>query len=315
MKLVIQIPCLNEEETLPTVLKELPKDIPGIDEISVLVVDDGSTDKTTEIALRYSCQVISHKSNFGLGVAFATGVDEALKMGADVLVNTDADNQYPSNHIRDLVKPIIENKADIVIGNRDPWHVKEFSLVKRIFQYIGNFITRRLIGVDVPDTVSGFRAYSREALLKLHLTTRFSYVLETIVQAAAKRLRIMSIDISVKANTRDSRLHKNIYQHMLYSGGNLLRVLMIYRPFTIFSLVAAVFAIPGIFLVARFFYYYFQGDGTGHVQSLVIAAILIVVAGMLLVVGIVAFLMGINRLLIERQLTTIREDHYKIRKK
>ncbi|MDP4012091.1 MAG: glycosyltransferase family 2 protein, partial [Candidatus Nanoarchaeia archaeon] len=240
MKLVINIPCLNEEHTLPLVLKDIPKQIPGIDKIEVQIVDDGSNDRTVEVAKKLGVdRVIIHKTNQGLGNAFKYGMQVALEAGADIFVNTDADNQYPSRYISNLVKPIINQETDIVIGNRRPWKVKHFSFLKRVLQRFGNWATRNVLGSDVPDVVSGFRAYNREAMLKINVTTKFSYVLDTIMQAVQKGLKIKSIDIETNPPTRKSRLFSNIFQHMRKSAANLVRMYYLYEPLKTFAYLSA----------------------------------------------------------------------------
>ncbi|MFW6231336.1 MAG: glycosyltransferase family 2 protein [Nanoarchaeota archaeon] len=314
MKLVINIPCYNEEKTLPLVLNELPTHIEGISSIEIQIVDDGSSDKTVEVAEKHGCRVLKHDTNKGLGIAFKTGMDAALERGADIFVNTDADNQYPSKYIPNLVRPVIDGKADLVIGNRKPWKVRHFSPIKRFFQYWGNLLTRKIAGSDVPDTVSGFRAYSREALLKLTITTKFSYVLDTIVQAGKKDLRIMSVPVTINKPTRKSRLFKNIFQHMKKSAVNILRVYALYEPFKTFLVFSAVFALPGLFLLGRFFYYYlFVAGPTGKVQSLIIATILLVLSGMMFVLGVIADLIGNNRKLTEEMMYRQKKEIYKRR--
>jgi len=310
MKLVINIPCYNEEKTLPLVLRELPKKIEGIDSIEVQIVDDGSKDKTIEVAKSFKVdRIIRHKKNLGLGIAFKDGMDAALATGADIFVNTDADNQYPSKYIKDLVKPILNEKADIIIGNRNPWKVKHFSLIKRFFQYFGNMATRWIADSDVPDTVSGFRAYSRESMLQLNVLTKFSYVLDTIIQASKKGLVIVSIPITTNAPTRKSRLFKSIFEHMKRSASNMIRAYTIYEPFKTFLYLSMVFFIPAIILLIRFFYYYSIGSGT-HIQSLIISAIFFILGGGLFILGVLADLIGINRQLIEKELYLKKKRFY-----
>lgn len=299
MKLVINIPCYNEEKTLSTVLAEIPKKIPGIKTIEIQIVDDGSTDRTSEIAATYGCKIISHKKNLGLGRAFKSGVEAALESGADIFVNTDADNQYPSSYIPDLITPVMTGSVDIAIGNRVPWKVEYFSPLKKILQWFGNLVVRNLIGTDVPDTVSGFRAYSRESLLRLNVTTKFSYVLDTIVQAVKMDLAVSSIPIRTNPPTRKSRLFKNIFQHMWKSGTSLVRLLIIYRPFHFFGVLAIATFIPALSIAIRFLVFFFLGIGKGHVQSLLFAVVLVIISGLFLVSGILAFLTGMNRKLNE----------------
>lgn len=308
LKLVINIPCFNEEHTLPLVLKELPKKIPGIDLIEVQIVDDGSTDKTVEVARKFNVRVIKHKKNKGLGESFKRGMQVALERGADIFVNTDADNQYPSRYIPDLVAPIVSQEADLVIGNRKPWKVKHFSLFKRCLQWFGNKVTRTILGSDVPDTVSGFRAYSREAMLRINVVTKFSYVLDTIMQAVQKGLRIVSIDIETNPPTRQSRLFKNIFQHMKKSGTNLIRIFYLYEPFKTFAYLASVPFIVALILVIRWFYHYFAGIGSGNLQSLFISGVLGITAILLFALGIIGDSMKTNRMLTEDVLYRLKKE-------
>ncbi|WP_244280598.1 glycosyltransferase family 2 protein [Leptospira saintgironsiae] len=311
MKLVINIPCYNEEKTLSTVLAEIPKKIPGIKTIEVQIVDDGSTDRTSEIAAAYGCKIISHKKNLGLGRAFKSGVEAALESGADIFVNTDADNQYPSSYIPDLIKPVMAGSVDIAIGNRVPWKVEYFSPLKKTLQWFGNLVVRNLIGTDIPDTVSGFRAYSRESLLRLNVTTKFSYVLDTIVQAVKMDLAVSSIPIPTNPPTRKSRLFKNIFQHMWKSGTSLVRLLIIYRPFQFFGVLAITTFIPALAIAIRFLIFFYLGIGKGHVQSLLFAVVLVIISGLFLVSGILAFLIGMNRKLNEETLYYEKKSHFR----
>ncbi len=313
MKLVINIPCYNEEKTLPLVLREIPKKIKGISKIEIQIVDDGSTDRTVEVAKKLGVhRIIRHKQNLGLGVAFKHGIEAALEAGADIFVNTDGDNQYPGKYIKQLIQPILKHEADMVIGNRTPWKIGHFSAIKKFFQYWGNILVRWIAGSDVPDTVSGFRAYSREAMLRLNITTRFSYVLDTIVQAERKGLVIVSIPITTNPPTRKSRLFRNIFQHMTKSFVNVLRCYMIYEPFKTFMTFATLFFLPAFFLGVRFLYYnFFTKTGGAHIQSLILAAILFTLSGLMFVLGIIAELLGTNRKLHEEMLYLARKKIYK----
>lgn len=311
MKLVINIPCFNEEQTLPLVLKELPKKIAGISAIEVQVVDDGSTDGTVAVAEKYGCRVIRHKHNLGLGMAFKHGLEAALANSADIMVNTDADNQYPSRYISELVAPVVAGEADLVIGDRQTWQISHFSPLKKVLQWFGSSLVRMLTGTDVIDTVSGFRAYSREAMLRMNILTRFSYVLDTIMQCAKKGLRIVSVGIQVNPPTRKSRLFKNMFQHIRKSGMNLLRLYMVYKPFATFCAFATAFALPSFGLILRFLYEFFADGGhAGHIQSLIAATILAVVAALMFVLGIVGELLKTNRELIEEQLYITKKAQY-----
>ena len=287
MKLVINIPCYNEQNTLPLVLEELPDKIPGVDEIIVQVVDDGSTDQTKQIAQNYDCKIISHKGNRGLGMAFQSGANAALENGCDILVNLDADNQYPSRFITDLIRPILDEKVDIVIGNRKPWDIKHFSWTKRLFQKIGNGVIKNILKVDAPDAISGFRAYSKEALLRIHVSTGYSYTLDTLVQAAKKGLAIQSIDIETNPPTRKSRLFKNIIQYMLISSLNFARILIIYEPVKSFLLPSLIFFIPGFLLLVRYLYLFINGNRNGHIQSIVAGALFCILGAIIFSLGII----------------------------
>jgi len=249
MKLVINIPCYNEERTLPLVLGELPTQIADISEIRIQIVDDGSEDNTASVARKFGCQVIKHDRNLGLGYAFQTGVNAALDGGCDLFVNIDADNQYPSKYIEDLIQPILKNESDIVIGNRQPWKVRHFSILKRILQWVGNGIIRLLLNIDCPDAVSGFRAYSRGALEKLHVTTSYSYTIDTLVQAAHKGLRIRSLKIQTNPPTRESRLSKNVSQYIALTMLNFVQVMLIYEPGKIVLLGAFFLLTPLVIII------------------------------------------------------------------
>ncbi len=310
MKLVINIPCFNEENTLPLVLKEIPKKITGIKSIEVQIVDDGSTDRTCEIAKKYNCRVIKHKHNCGLGIAFKTGMEAALENGADIFVNTDADNQYPCSYIADLIKPVMENNADLVIGDRQTWSVHHFSFLKKILQWVGSYFVRLLTQTEVPDTVSGFRAYSRDAMLRLNVTTKFSYVLDTIMQCRRKNLRILSVPIQINSPTRPSRLFKNMFQHIRKSGFNLIRLYVIYKPLPTFILASFITFIPAGILIIRFMYYFLTVDGRGHIQSLIASAIIINVCVMLIALGIIGEIIGVSRILTEEHLYFQKKQYY-----
>ncbi len=309
--LVINIPCYNEERTLPLVLGELPQSIPGVSRIVVQVIDDGSRDRTAEVAWQHGAIVIRHKRNRGLGMAFKTGAESALALGADIMVNTDADNQYPSRFMSALVKPVLEGRADIVIGDRRPWAVPHFSPAKRLCQFLGNGITRRIAGVRVPDTVSGFRAYSREALLRINVITRFSYVLDTLVQASKKGLTVTSVPIVINPPTRRSRLFKTMFGHMVMSAANILRVYAVYEPFKTFLLMALVAIVPAAMLLVRFLVLFMVGQGNGHIQSLIISAIGFMLGGTLFSLGVLGNLVSINRRLIEDELYLRKKGQYR----
>ena len=277
MKLVIQIPCLNEENSLPVTLEALPKHIDGIDEIEVLVIDDGSTDNTVDVAKRAGADaVISLGSNKGLAKAFVAGINKALSMGADIIVNTDADNQYKAEYIEKLIKPILENKADIVIGARPVDSIEHFSPLKKFLQKLGSAVMRFVSSSTVKDAPSGFRAFSKNAALQMNVFDKYTYTLETIMQARAKGLVIDCVDIDVNPELRKSRLFNNMFQYIRRSIFTMLRMFIIYRPFRFFIVLGLLFFLSGLILGGRYLYYYFIGDGTGHIQSLILTAILLI---------------------------------------
>jgi glycosyltransferase involved in cell wall biosynthesis len=313
VKLIIQIPCFNEEKTLPLVFEGMPRHIPGIDVIEYQIIDDGSTDNTVKVARSLGVHHIVSAGRINrrwLGRAFRAGIDHALKQGADIVVNTDGDNQYPSRYIADLVRPIVEGRADIAIGDRAPGKVKEFSWIKQRLQVLGSGVIQSLTGLPVKDAVSGFRAYSRDALLKIHVLTNYTYTVDTLIQSHQKGLDIEWVPITVNAKTRESRLITSISAKVRKSGGTILRMVTLYRPFRTFMLFSAMFLVPGVFLLARFFYYYIvrggQG-GTGLIQSVVIGGVCVMVAVQMFVLGILADLLAANRTLIEDLLVRMRK--------
>lgn len=310
-KLVIQIPCYNEEKTLLDTLNDLPKNVSGIDEIEVLVINDGSTDKTGQIAKDWGASVLEIKPNKGLANAFRSGLQEALKRGADIIVNTDGDNQYVANGIEYLVQPVLKKEADIVIGARNILKIKEFSPLKKCLQKIGSAVLRLLSSTPVEDAPSGFRAFSREAALKLNIFDNYTYTMETLIQAGAKGLRIKSVPCEVNPKLRNSRLFKNIFEYIFRSMKTTLRMFIVYRPFRFFITIAAILAIAGFGITGRFLYYYLNGDGNGHIQSLILAAILLLTAVQLSIVAVIGDLMSINRKLLEDIQTRIKKFELK----
>jgi len=303
MKLIIQIPCYNEEKTLSETLDGVPRTIDGIDQVEVLIVNDGSTDGTVAVARKGNVDhVVSFKRNQGLARAFAAGVERCLELGADIIVNTDADNQYEGRDIVKLVQPILNGKADIVIGDRQTDKVESFSIMKRLFQKIGSALVRRLSNVDVPDTVSGFRAYSREAAMHINVLTDFSYTVENLIQLGTERLRIVSVPIRTHTTLRESRLHKGIVHFMVSQMQTMIRSYAMYKALKVFTYVGFVFFIPGFVLGLRFLYFFIfvPRAGTGHIQSLIFSAILIIISFILFMLGIVADLVSDNRKLIEK---------------
>ena len=312
MKLVIQIPAWNEEAHLGAALESLPVQVEGFDEVAVLVVDDGSEDGTAEVARRHGAEVVRLPVHRGLAVAFATGIAEALSRGADVIVNTDADNQYDARDIPKLVAPILEGRAQMVIGDRRVHAVEHFSPVKKVLQRLGSAVVRRLSGAEVSDATSGFRAISREAALRLHVFTRFTYTLETILQAGEAGLAVMSVPIRINPGVpRPSRLFRSNLEYVLRSLESIARIVVLYNPLRIFVRLALLPAVVGFALLLRFLYLYATGGNpAGHVQSLILAVILIVVAGQIWVVGVVADLIAVNRRLVEELLIRSRDRRH-----
>ena len=305
-KLIIQIPCYNEEETLLTTLNDLPKSIEGIDSIEVLVIDDGSTDKSAQIAKEWGASVVSVKPNKGLANAFRVGLQEALMHNADIIVNTDADNQYCADDISSLVAPILASSADIVIGARNILAIKEFSPLKKLFQKLGSAVLRLLSSTPVEDAPSGFRAFSKEAALKLNIFDNYTYTMETLLQANAKGLKIASVPIRVNNKLRDSKLVKNIFDYIFKSMKTTIRMFIVYRPFRFFISLATILGILGLAIVIRFLYYFSLGDGNGHVQSLIFAAVFLISAVQLGIIAILGDLLSINRRLIEDVQTRLK---------
>jgi glycosyltransferase involved in cell wall biosynthesis len=300
IRLAIQIPCLNEAGTLPRTIGDLPRAIPGVDDIVVIDVDDGSRAATTDVAASLGACVVRSPTTRGLACAFMTGIEAALGERADVVVNTDGDNQYRGDDIATLVAPIVAGEADVVIGARPIAEFAEFSWAKKLLQRVGSWIVRVLTGAKVDDATSGFRAYSREAALRLAVFSRYTYTLETIVHAAHSGLRIVSVPVRVNRVERPSRLARSSTHYVWRAGVDLLRMFVVYRPFRFFAVPAIVACVAGAALVARFLGYFVASAGApGHVQSLVAAAMLFGAGGALFVVALVGDLIAINRRLLE----------------
>lgn len=316
LKLIVQVPCYNEEKSLWQVLSEIPKEIPGIGIIETMIIDDGSSDGTVKVAKQHKVHhIIRHIWNRGLGQSFRTGAHVALKAGADILVNTDGDNQYPGRYISDLVQPIIRKEADIVMWDRQTWGIKHFSILKKFFQWLGSSMVRYLSGTEVPDSVSGFRAYSRWSLYRINVTSDFSYAVDTLVQAGSKKIKIAHIAISTNEPTRESRLFRNIWHHMYETFAILLRVYSMYNPMRVFFVFASICSLIWGLGVMRFLYYYIITEGnTGRIQSLLLSGTLLIIATIFFALGIIWDLIAKNRKLIEDDLYITKKLYYKKQK-
>lgn len=315
MRVFVQIPCLNEEETLPLVLKSIPKTIKNVDSIEILIIDDGSSDKTIAVAKKHGVKhFVKHARNMGLARSFRDGVDYALKHGADIVVNTDGDNQYPQDRIADLVQPIIAGKADIVIADRQTAKISHFSLFKKTMQQFGSWVVNKAAGTNLPDAASGFRAYSRNSLYKLNVVTQFSYCMETIIQAGNKRLRIESIEVETNRKTRESRLFKNIGHHMVQSGKAIIRSFIMFKPHVTFLTLGSFFLIIGVIPFIRFAILFIQGESGGHLQSLIFGTAMLVGALLSFALMVISDLLRTNRILLEDQLERIKEIQYEANK-
>jgi glycosyltransferase involved in cell wall biosynthesis len=311
MKLIIQIPCLNEEHTLPQTLAQLPRSLPGIDIIEWLIIDDGSTDRTVQVAREQGVQhIVHHPVNKGLAVAFQSGLNAGLQLGADIIVNTDADNQYPGRYIADLVKPILAGQADIVIADRQTDTIQHFSPVKKRLQKFGSAVVRSVSQTDVPDAPSGFRAWSREAALRINVITGYTYTLETIIQAGHKNLTIVNVPVQTNAKTRESRLISSIPQYVMRSATTILRLYMLYRPLRTFTLLSLPFLFTGIGLWLRFLFLLIideAGRGT-NVQSVIVGAAALIIGFIIFLIGLIGDLIAINRRLQEETLYYVKRS-------
>ena len=300
MKLIIQIPCLNEEQTLPETLKDLPKSLKGIDSIEILIIDDGSTDRTKEVAKENGVHhILSFTNNKGLAKAFIFGMNHALKLGADIIVNTDADNQYFGGDIIKLIQPILDERADIVIGNRQVETIHHFSPLKIFLQKLGSWTVRQLSGTKIPDVTSGFRAYTKEAALQMNVISDFTYTVETIISAGNKNLAIEHTPVRTNKKLRESRLFPSIAIYIRRSLVTMLKAYSMYRPLKLFTIAGGTTFLIGLAIGCRYLFFFFQGQTEGHVQSLILSAIMLIVGFQIIMMGISAELIAVNRQILE----------------
>jgi glycosyltransferase involved in cell wall biosynthesis len=315
MKLIIQIPCHNEAETLPVTLHALPRNLPGIDVIEYLVIDNGSTDLTSEVARQAGVQHVIYLPVKGLAGAFLAGIEACLERGADIIVNTDADNQYNGNDIQRLVEPILAGRAQLVVGDRGVATQKNFSFLKRLLQRLGSRVISLTSGIDTPDATSGFRAISREAALRTLVFSNYSYTLETLIQAGAHRsIPVEYVPVRTNPQTRPSRLMTSLRHFMAYQTATILRAYTMYRPLRVFTALSGLMVLGGMALGIRYLYFVLNGLGSGHVQSVVLAAVLLIVGFQVFLIGLVADLIGFNRKILEEVLYRIRKAEFNERK-
>ncbi|MDY7097603.1 MAG: glycosyltransferase family 2 protein [Pseudomonadota bacterium] len=312
-KLIIQIPCLNEAKVLPETLAALPRSLPGIDVIEYLIIDDGSSDDTSGVAKRWGVHhVVRHRRNRGLAEAFRSGIDKCLKEGADIIVNTDADGQYAGEDIAKIVAPVVAGEADVCMGDRSVADNAHFSPFKRMLQRLGSYVVRTLSSTDITDAVSGFRAISRDAAQRINITTEFSYTTDMLIQAGRKRLAIVSVPIRTNAATRPSRLFKSIPRFIMSTGVTIVRAYTTFNALRVFLAIGATLSILGVLPIARFLWFVLQGDGSGHIQSLVLGAALLIVGVLVATLGVLADLIATNRKLLEANMLKLRRIEEKL---
>lgn len=308
MRLIVQIPCFNEEASLPAVIAAIPREIAGVDRIEILVIDDGSTDRTVEVARELGVHyIVRHRRNRGLARAFRSGVDACLRLGADLIVNTDGDNQYAGADIAALCAPILRGEADIVVGDRQTGTIAHFSWVKKRLQRVGSAVVRGLSDTEVPDVVSGFRALSREAALQLNIVSPFSYTVEMVIQAGKKHLAITSVPVRTNPQFRKSRLARSLPHFIQDQFTTIVRMYAMYQPLRVFFLVGTVLFVAGLLPVLRFVWFYWSGNGQGHVQSLVLGGSLLMMGFLTYMIGLLADLISFNRQLVEMVLERIKK--------
>ncbi len=316
MKLIIQIPCYNEAETLEIALNDLPKHIDGIDQIEYLIINDGSQDNTVEVAKNWGVNyVVNFKKNKGLAKGFMAGLDACLRNGADIIVNTDADNQYVGEDIEKLVRPILEGKADMVIGERPIDQTEHFSPLKKKLQHFGSWVVRKASKTDIPDAPSGFRAYSREAAMRMNVVNEYTYTLETIVQAGRNKIPLMSVPIRTNGELRPSRLFSSMFGYVKKSMLTIIRAFLMYKPLMFFASLGSIMSLLGVILGVRFLFYYFAGTGAGHIQSLILASMMIILGVMTIIVGLQGDVIAANRKLLEDIQYHVRKIDYENQEK
>ncbi len=307
MKLIIQIPCLNEEEALPVTLRDLPREVAGFQTVEWLIIDDGSTDRTIEVAREHGVDhVVRLTNNKGLASGFQAGLDAALKLGADVIVNTDADNQYFGGDIPKLVEPILRGDADMVVGDREVQNIEHFSPLKKALQRLGSWVVRRASQTSVPDTTSGFRAYNREAALAMQVVSNYTYTLETIIQAGKMLIAVDHVPIRTNDKLRESRLFPSMWSYIRRNGVSIFRVYSMYEPLRVFMTGAIVIGIAALVVWTRFAYFYLQGDGGGHIQSLILGVVLFNAAMLLAALGVIGDLLSGQRIMLQRTFERVR---------
>lgn len=307
MKLIIQIPCSNEAETLPQTVQSLPRQLQGIDIIEYLVVDDGSTDGTSQVAQESGVHhVVRSPQPVGLAAVFVMGLEACLKHGADLIVNTDADNQYQADDIQRLIEPILARRAEIVVGDRGVATLSEFSPIKRALQRLGSWVIEQASGVHTPDATSGFRAISREAALRTLVLSEYSYTLETLIQAGAHRMAVEYVPVRTNPQTRPSRLMRSIPHYVANSASTILRAYTMYRPLRLFTALGTLSILTGLGFAVRYLYFWIIGQGLGHVQSVILSGVLLIVGFQILLIGLLADLIGFNRKILEEVLFRLR---------